>query len=356
MGEGSPLISIVVPVYNQEVFIGRCLRSILKQSYDHLEVIVVNDGSTDHSRQIIAKNAEKDPRIILINQPNQGEAIARRSGYERARGEYIMFVDHDDCLPQGAIESLFKAIERTRVDVVFGQAVRKYGWKTRMLRSFPPSFSERVIDQKELFENFYVSYFGINLLSVSLWGKLYRKRTIDEAMAGLDLFTVPHLHFGGDEAFNLLLFPFLKSVYLLDKVVYLYRWGGLTSGYNRHVPELFDFSDFRITLLDKYQYEKGYSPLFVEYVNILITHVQQILEFTKWGEGEARQWLTEELGSRYLMQRMRAYFAGKTDIPNKCRMAMDLDAEGIVGLAKTRLKQQRLRSFLRRALVWVSGR
>lgn len=349
------LVSIVVPVYNQERFIKRCLSSILRQSYNNIEVIVVNDGSTDSSLGIIEKMAVSDGRIVLINQHNQGEAIARRTGYDKAKGEYLMFVDHDDCLLPYAIESLYLSIQNTQVDVVCGKAVRKWGWKSRALNSYPDSMIGRVISQKALFEEYYISFFGVNLFPVSLWGKIYRKSVIDKAMKSVDLFTTPHLHFGGDEAFNLLLFPHLRGVYLMDETVYLYRWGGLTSGYNRHLPELLDFSDFRVHLLDQYHYDKGYSYLFIEYVNILISHVQQGLLFGFWNIKDAKEWLTKELYNRYLMRRMQNYYLGKTVIPDKCQKALSHDVDGIVSMAESRLKQQRLRFFLKKVLLRTSN-
>lgn len=190
--ETPSLISVIIPVYNQEKHVGRCLKSILNQSYDHLEVIVVNDGSIDRSRHILAGLATKDKRITLIDQQNQGEALARRRGYEQARGDFIMFVDHDDCLLPNAIELLYNAIIETRVDVVCGHALRKWGLISRPIKGFPATMSGRIITQKELFDSYYVSFFGINLFPVSLWGKIYRKAVIDKAMKTVDLFTTPH--------------------------------------------------------------------------------------------------------------------------------------------------------------------
>lgn len=356
LNDAPVLISVIIPVYNQEKFIRQCLDSILGQSYAAIEVIAVNDGSTDQSRQIIAGMAEKDLRIVLIDQDNHGEALARKRGYEQARGEYLIFVDHDDQLLPGAIESLYLAITRTGVDVVCGHALRKWGWKSRPLPCFPASLNGRVLPQKELFDDYYVSFFGINLFPVSFWGKIYRKSVVDQAMETVDLFTTPHLHFGGDEAFNLLLFPYLGSAYFIDNTVYVYRWGGLTSGFNPHLPELLDFSDFRIRLLDQHHYEKGYVPLFIEYGNILVSHVLQGLEYGVYDSSAARAWLQKEWENRYLVQRMRSYFTREIDIPDICRLVLEQDASGIIGLAEATMKRHRLRSLGKRLLRMISKR
>ena len=345
------LISIIVPVYNQEKYIGRCLKSILRQSYKAIEIIVVNDGSTDNSLQIISSIAKKDSRVVLVDQENQGEALARKHGYERAKGKWLMFVDHDDMLLPGAIESLYRSIVRNNADVVCGNALRRWGWITRYLGCAPESMTNRIIDQTELFERYYVSFFGINLFPVTLWGKIYRKKVVDEAMAAVDLFITPHLHFGGDEAFNLLLFPYLKRAFLIKDRVYLYRWGGLTSGFNRHLPELMDFSDFRIHLLDKYHYDKGYTTLFIEYVNILLSHMVQLIEYKQLEEKDILLWLESELNNRYLVNRMRNYYlSNDTQVPDKCRLAILVDTKGLYSLAKHQIEQQRLRVLGKRVL------
>lgn len=353
MLSSSPLISVIVPLYNQQRYIGKCLRSILGQTYRNLEVIVVNDGSTDNSQEIVLRYANRDKRIRVITQANSGVATARKNGYLKATGEWIVFVDSDDYLPVDSIESLLTVAWSKDVDIVCGDSYRKWGPYERYMHAFPRSMGMQTITMPELFDSYYVSFFGINLFPVTVWGKFYRKSVIDHAMESVDLFVTPPLHRSEDEAFTMLLFPFLSSVYCLEKAIYIYRFGGVTTG-NKWFTDLIDFGDFRLGLLDRYKYENGYSPLFIEYVNILITHVQQNLEFKKWSMDDAKQWLTVELGSRYLMQRMHDYYVGKTVIPDKCRMAMNNDVHGIVGFAESRLNQQRLRSFLKRLYLWFS--
>ena len=93
-----PLVSVVISCYNYAEYIERCMQSVLGQSYANLEVIVVDDGSTDESLQVIRKVAETDPRILVISQENQGVAYSRNLGIEKSRGEMLLFVDADDQL------------------------------------------------------------------------------------------------------------------------------------------------------------------------------------------------------------------------------------------------------------------
>lgn len=349
-----PLISVIVPVYNQQRYIGKCLRSIIGQTYGHLEIIVVNDGSSDDSLNIISHTVALDTRVKIINQENKGVAAARKAGYLCATGAWIVFVDSDDYLPSDSIESLYLIADSKGVDVVCGNCHRKLGPVLRYSNAFPSSMGMRAIEAPELFDSYYVSFFGINLFPVTVWGKLYRKSVIDRAMKEIDIFMATPLHRSEDEAFTMHLFPFLSSVYCLQKPIYVYRFGGITSG-NGFLSEMLDFGDYRIGFLDKYQYEKGYSPLFIEYVNILITLVHQGLESKMWNASEAEEWLAEELDNRYLMRRMQNYYLGKTVIPDKCQMVLSHDVDSIVSMAESRLKQQRLRFFLKKVLLRTSN-
>src|SRR5690606_15460378 len=103
-----PLISVVIPVYNVESYLENCINSIVQQTYSNLEIILVNDGSTDNSTKICETAASKDSRIVLINQKNQGVSSARNNGLSIARGEWIYFIDADDFLNLDTFELLSK--------------------------------------------------------------------------------------------------------------------------------------------------------------------------------------------------------------------------------------------------------
>lgn len=107
MMKGFPLISVIVPVYNVEVYIEKCLNSLLCQTYQNIEIILVNDGSTDKSDQICKQFADRDERIKLIYQLNQGLSAARNTGIYNAKGDYLMFVDSDDWVAENILEVLY---------------------------------------------------------------------------------------------------------------------------------------------------------------------------------------------------------------------------------------------------------
>lgn len=124
-------ISIIVPVYNTEKFLEKCLNSLINQTLKDIEIICINDGSTDKSLQILEKFANKDKRIQIINQTNSGLSVARNIGIKKAKGEYIGFVDSDDWVDLNFFEQLYINVKKYNADIgVAGiKRIRSYKWK-----------------------------------------------------------------------------------------------------------------------------------------------------------------------------------------------------------------------------------
>lgn len=112
------MISVIVPVYNVEEYLEECLDSIQCQTYSNIEVILVNDGSTDHSQEICERYCKQDPRFRLINQANKGLSGARNRGMTESKGEFITFVDSDDVLKDDMLEQLLKHMTSEEMDIV----------------------------------------------------------------------------------------------------------------------------------------------------------------------------------------------------------------------------------------------
>lgn len=112
------LVSIIIPVYNASPYIGRCIRSIQRQTYKKLEIIVIDDGSDDGTSEILNREAQTDPRVQVVHQENRGTGSARNLGIDMARGEFLTFVDGDDYLRKGYVEALLHRIEETSADMV----------------------------------------------------------------------------------------------------------------------------------------------------------------------------------------------------------------------------------------------
>lgn len=113
-----PVLSVIIPVYNRESFLERCVKSVAASSLQNIEIILVDDGSTDHSGALCDKLAEEDKRIIVIHQQNAGVSAARNRGLEKARGKYFAFVDSDDYIEPDMYEKMIAAMEEQDADMV----------------------------------------------------------------------------------------------------------------------------------------------------------------------------------------------------------------------------------------------
>lgn len=107
-----PLISVIVPVYNVEKYISRCLHSIYEQTYKNLEIILIDDGSTDSSLSILDKYAKKDSRVKVVHQMNRGLSAARNTGIQQSHGAYLTFIDSDDYVTHDYVEYMYKLLEQ----------------------------------------------------------------------------------------------------------------------------------------------------------------------------------------------------------------------------------------------------
>ena len=113
-----PEVSVIIPVYNSEKYVEKCICSVMAQTLPELEIIIINDGSIDESGKILRKLAQKDSRIILLEQENKGVAAARNLGVEKATGKYLTFVDGDDYLQEDYIEKMYSLAEKETLDMV----------------------------------------------------------------------------------------------------------------------------------------------------------------------------------------------------------------------------------------------
>lgn len=112
-----PLISIIIPIYNVEKYLDRCINSVINQTLTDIEIILINDGSTDKSLEICNKYAERDERIILINQNNLGASVARNKRLDIAKGYWIGFIDRDDYIEHNMYEILYDNAIKNNVDI-----------------------------------------------------------------------------------------------------------------------------------------------------------------------------------------------------------------------------------------------
>jgi len=210
-------ITVIVPVYNVENYLNKCLDSIIKQTYKNLEIIVVNDGSTDNSGTICQEYAQKDERIVYIEKENGGLSDARNAGLERMTGSYVTFVDSDDWIELDYVETLYTKIIEYQADIAVGNYY-SFNESEGMFyfHILGDSYYEKVYDNVSIFENLYESQEMNSFALISAWGKLYKARLFD------------HLRFdigklGEDGYLNQKIYLLAEKIVYIHKGIYSYR-------------------------------------------------------------------------------------------------------------------------------------
>lgn len=226
------MVSIIIPMYNAENYIEKCLESISLQTFRDLEVIIVDDGSTDGSAEIAGRFAKRDSRFIVIKQENHGLVFSRKRGIEKSAGEYVLFVDSDDWISNTAVEEMVKmASEMGDADVVACGALKAYHFADADNSYW--CFQNEVniteeglyIGQKleELKHKIFCieNYFAMGILPY-LWNKLWKRELIERFV--LDAEEV--LRVGEDVAIGFMAILKAQSVYVSNRGFYYYRQNG----------------------------------------------------------------------------------------------------------------------------------
>ena len=327
----NPKVSILIPLYNQERYFKACIKSVEKQTYKNLEIIIVNDGSTDRSPQMAQDWAVRDNRVFLINKKNEGASKARFDAFRRASGDFIFALDSDDYIPNNAIELLVGHMTSKNLDVVIGSMTQVLGIIKRSHYTDSGSFPfHKVIKQPELFPKYYLNFFGKHYFSIMLCGNLFRKSIIDKAMRHTRL-CCDEIPFVGEDHYAFMkLFPFVRSMYRTNETTYYYRCGGSSSDrFSPTYPSLFYLSDERLKLLDHYRLEDGYGPLYAEYANCLFYHATQLFEYKKADKNGIIDFLKEELSTRTIAKRMQEYLLEHDTDNSQLMLLKNKDYDGI---------------------------
>ena len=234
MGE---LISIVVPVYNAELFLNKCLDSILSQTYGNIEVICVDDESSDGSLKILKDYSERDSRVKVFSKKNEGVSIARNFGIRNSTGDYFMFVDSDDWIESDTCKVAVEEMKKQDADIVMWPYIREQGDAGLKKTIFPESavFSEKseIVQLQRRFAG--PSGEEINRPEnmdslCTVWGKLYKREVID----GVEFDDIRSIGSYEDGLFNLNVFGKAKKVSYINNYLHHYRWNNnsITHKYN----------------------------------------------------------------------------------------------------------------------------
>lgn len=188
-----PAISVIIPVYNAQEGLGQCIDSLLDQTFSDYEIIILNDGSTDNSLEVIQNYASKNDSIRVIDKENEGVAKTRNRGIVLAKGEYIVFIDNDDFIAPDYLECFYEAIEKEKLDIVIG------GYKR-------VNKDHKILFQQDLSQTDWSKY-----IVVAPWARIYRTSFLKEN--DIQFFDYP---IGEDVIFTLTAYNLTDKIKVID--------------------------------------------------------------------------------------------------------------------------------------------
>ena len=272
-----PEISVIIPVYNVEEKIERCLGSLQNQKFSDFEVILINDGSSDRSGKICDEYASMDKRIKVIHQKNQGVSVARNIGISIARGKYITFVDSDDYVSRDFLYSLYSDIVSCNADIAIcnyymvslneDHVCMKHGYNAGDV--LEPDEIKSVFYKHIQDDDCTIGYF-------SLWNKIYRRKFIKENHIFLDR----EMSFGEDMMFIMQCLKFANKIAFIEEPLYYYEMeeNGLFSRYQKSF--LNDIMKCYRSLISQLDIKEivDLFPLSLKYYGYVIRHIRGIIE------------------------------------------------------------------------------
>ncbi|WP_300363919.1 glycosyltransferase family 2 protein [Fusobacterium sp.] len=260
-------VSIIVPIYNVEKYLRKCLESIRKQTYKNIEIILINDGSTDNSENI-CKTYLDDKRFKLINQENKGLSEARNTGIKNFKGDYLLFVDSDDWLEENCIESCIKEIRKNNSDIVLFPYVKEKGTIQEKVKLFE---TDRIFYKQDIENIVLRRLFGLvgeelkNPLKLenlnTAWGKLYKREVIKDKFIDTKIIGTE------DCIFNIYTIKNCKKISYIEKTYYHYRKTNFSSLTRLYKSDLFFKWSNLYYLMKTFIKENNLNKLYEEALN-----------------------------------------------------------------------------------------
>ena len=252
--KNQPLISVIVPIYNVEKYLSKCIDSILSQTLTNIEVILVNDGSTDNCGNIIENYKAKDTRVVTIHKKNGGQSSARNMGLDIARGKYIGFVDSDDWIDKDMYENLYKSVQLFNADIgVCGRKAYSVDDRLEMVLEV----KDKIFDFNNIDKWDYIIKYLFYKHTVSSCNKIYRADIIYKYNIVFD----DVRYVGSEDAlFNYKIICHANRITAINKFGYngLARTGSTTRSYNKGYMQR---TSNLINCMDKYSIDSNNEEL-----------------------------------------------------------------------------------------------
>lgn len=288
-----PKLSIIIPVYNVEKYLPKCLGSILEEPFKDLEVICVNDGSTDGSLDVLQKIKKNDDRVVIIDKKNEGSGIARNIGLSTAQGEYVYFIDSDDWLEDDVLAKIIAKADELQTDILVFGGLSYYNGKGQngaySKNKLPKKYFGKVVSAKDIKKDIFK-------FPSTAWTKLYRRSFLIK-----NEIKFQNIRAGQDQL------PFFHSMITADRIailpenIYCYqknREGSVTSvkkkksfspiyvfyGIEEMLEKTGMMEEYRNIFVNKYfskatswlgKFDKDLKPQYFEEYSKLLKHVQE---------------------------------------------------------------------------------
>ena len=294
-------LSVVIPVYNVAKYLPECLESILNQSFKDLEIICVNDGSTDNSLDVLKEYNAKDNRVVIIDKQNEGSGVARNTGIDKAQGEYLYFVDSDDWLEDNCLEKIINKADELKTDILIFGGRSCYetdnGYKKQnggySANKLPKKYLNKIFSSKDIKKDIFK-------FPSTAWVKLYRRELFVK-----NNIRFQHIKVGQDQL------PFFHSMICAEKIA-LY-------------PEnLYCYRKNREGSAMTVKKKKNFSPIYVFYgIEELLKNTNKLKDyeyiFVNNYFSKATSWLgkfQEDLKPEYFEEYSKLLSHIKEDYPN----------------------------------------
>ncbi len=267
-------ISVIIPVYNTEKELPKCLKSICDQTYKDLEIICIDDGSTDGSSQVLDEFSMKDNRIKVVHQKNGGESNARNTGLKMASGEYIAFCDCDDWIDTDMYEILARELNCENIDMVGGSWYKETDVYSQEIRNQLP-VNNAAFTREELLKYLYKrdSYRGF----AYMWNKLYKREILKDKFGNLLLFH-EDLRLGGDVLYLAEAALNIKKGKYIDRAFYHYYQRSESGCHTKDVDKLQDWLKAYELVLQRFG-EERIDDETIDYVKrFLAYHSSNVVE------------------------------------------------------------------------------
>lgn len=291
-------VSAIVSIYNTEKFLEKCIRSIMNQTLKEIEIICINDGSTDNSLEILKKLQKEDNRIIIIDKKNEGLTKARNIGIEKARGEYVSFIDSDDWIEKNMLEKMYFEAQKKELDlVIVGVKIIQNNQLVKIDRN------DELLINRIYNGNEYIKLV-MNGSSCVVWNKLIKKEVITENNIKFN----EKIFFNEDYNFICKLSEKIKKIKKIEGIYYCYRSGennGSSKVKEKHLSDIIEcYKELKIILKDNdknylldrrfiielgnklinlnYMKLDNYEVYLEKYLNFLKTRKNKFIKFSEY--------------------------------------------------------------------------